>query len=231
MPPFAAQLKARNRPSQPRSGQCSTYHSIPSSPIILTLYPLRATLVALLAGVIAGEKEAAPHDISIVSPLFRPGSGAVGLQPSSHELASTLTNGRLPDLVTGTANAPTPELRTERGTPLVSISSLLAAVTAASTLLGFAAVGAMMHRHHHGGGHGGHRPLGSAHIPANHIGKIPPTFDPRFEDKYSFRQYMRETQHWVLVTDLPPHQQAVMILRHLGGAAYDLIAQMPPNEL
>ena len=42
---------------------------------------------------------------------------------------------------------------------------------------------------------------------------------------------MREMQHWVLVTDLPPHQQAVMILRNLDGAAYDLISQIPPNEL
>ena len=213
--------------------------------------PLRTytwTLWVILRQAASEGKESASHDgMTQMSPLFRPGSGAVGLQHRSHELASTFSDGRLPEPLSVKANAPdpghllepvsvkasppNPVLRTDRGTPLVPISSLLAAVTAAFTLLGFAAVGAMMHRHHQGSGHSGHRPLGSAHIPANHIAKIPPTFDPRFEDKYSFRQYMREMQHWVLVTDLPPHQQAVMILRNSDGAAYDLISQIPPNEL
>ena len=207
-------------------------HSAPAD--FTSIIPLRTlpwTLAVALATVVTGKDGMTHHDMSVVSPLFRPGSGAVVLQHRSHEFASTLTDGRLPEPLSVKASAPDPVLRTEKGTPLVSTQTLLLAATAALVLLGFAAVGTMMHRHHHNSGQGGHRPLGSAHIPANHIGKIPPTFDPRFEDKYSFRQYMREMQHWVLVTDLPPHQQAVMILRNLGGAAYDLIAQLPPNEL
>ena len=42
---------------------------------------------------------------------------------------------------------------------------------------------------------------------------------------------MRDMQHWVLTTDLPPHQQSVMILKNLGGAAHDLISQLSAPEL
>ena len=188
-----------------------------SSSLVFT--PLRTlTLTVTLRCAASAGKETASHDgMTQMSPLFRPGSGAVGLQHRSHDLASTFSDGRLPEPLTAKADAPDPGrllepltvkasapasvLRTDSGTTLVSIEILAVALTAAFTLLEFTAVGAMMHRHHQGSGHSGHRPLGSAHIPAKHIGKIPPTFDPRFEDKYSFRQYMREMQHWVLVTD------------------------------
>ena len=42
---------------------------------------------------------------------------------------------------------------------------------------------------------------------------------------------MKDMQHWVLYTDLQPHQQAVAILHNLDGAAHDLISQLSPAEL
>ena len=116
---------------------------------------------------------------------------------------------------------------------MLSLDHAIGVATVALALCSSAAV-SMMHRSHHGHGHhnsDGPRQPGTSHIPPHHIGKIPPFFDPRFEHKYSFRQYMRDMQHWVLITDLPPHQQSVMILMNLGGAAHDLISQLSPPEL
>ena len=172
----------------------------------------------------------AVHDMDAQSYPFRPGSGASVLQPSSQARATALTLGSLPEPLRVKAGS---QPLSASGTPLLSVRTVARVATAALAFIRISAIGLMMHRHGGGSHHHscGHRPLGSARIPANHIGKIPPTNDPRFEHKYSFRQFTKEMQHWILVTDLPPHQQAVMILRNLDGAAYDLISQMPPNEL
>ena len=42
---------------------------------------------------------------------------------------------------------------------------------------------------------------------------------------------MKEMQHWVLYTELQPHQQAIAILHNLDGAAYDLISTLSPADL
>ena len=86
----------------------------------------------------------------------------------------------------------------------------------------------MYNRH---GGDSHRHSLGFDGVQPNHIHKKPPYWDPSFDHKYSFRRYMTDMQHWVLLTDLPPHQQATMVLMNLGGAAYQLINAMPPTEL
>ena len=171
------------------------------------------------------------------TPVFRPGSGASGsIHGSSSAIATSLQSVHsLKDLVSlkGSGSHDTDGTEKSSGKPLLSLDHAVGVATVALALCSCAAI-PMMHRPHHGHGHhnsDGPRQPGTSHIPPHHIGKGPPFFDPRFEHKYSFRQYMRDMQHWVLITDLPPHQQSVMILKNLGGAAYDLISQLSPPEL
>ena len=89
-----------------------------------------------------------PHPYS-----FRPGSGALVQQPSSQARATALT-------------------------PLLSLQSASFVASATLALISLAALFCMAYRHnhnHHQQHHqsGGHRPLGSAHIPPHHLGKIP----------------------------------------------------------
>ena len=185
--------------------------------------PLRILTLTVACSTVGALETSMPMSADTSRPVFRPGSGAGVWKPRSPvPAAARLSEGHLPELVSVKADAPDHALAAATDKPLLSLRNTPAIAAGILALFSLAAVGAMMNRH--SSSHSGHRPLGSAHIPAHHIGKIPPTFDPRFEDRYSFRQYMREMQHWVLVTDLPPHQQAVMILKHLGGAAHDLIS-------
>ena len=148
-------------------------------------------------------------------------------QPSSHARATALTAWNLLEPLRVKADS------ASHGQPLLTLRTNTVVAATALALAAAAIVGTMMLRH--GGGHsyqGGDRlRVGSSRIPANHIGRIPPAYDPRHGRRYSFHQYMQDMQQWILVTDLPPHQQVVLILRHLGGAAQDLISQIPPNEL
>ena len=247
---MASQRRSASPPPPAAKGSYHTLSTaIPIRTSFVTLTLRTVTLVALWLPRVSSKGSLQFDAMAVTSHPFRPGSGALVSQPSSQARAAALSAGHLPEPLLvkagglpeppsvkadpGSTPGPAPALSTYKDTPLLSVRSTATAAAAALSLLGVAAVGTMMHRHRDGGNHhaGGHRPLGSAHIPAHHIGKVPPAYDPRFEDKYSFRQYMREMQHWVLVTDLPPHQQAVMTLRNLGGAAYDLISQLPPSEL
>ena len=142
---------------------------------------------------VIGKDHIRSDDMAVPSLLFRSGSGAMVSQPSSHARAATLTDGRLQEPLL--VNAGTPS--TDVDTPLVSAQTAANLAAAVLVLLGLAAIGAMMHNRHRDSsshGSGGYRPMGSAHIAAHHVSKIPPTYDPRFEDRYSFRQYMREMQ-------------------------------------
>ena len=191
------------------------------------------------------------------SPLFRPGSGAAGSPPrlpqaTTFELSTSLPAPSLAPMQLQAATAvedretvngdPGFQLQTttvgNRGTvngdpdshhPLATPARFCAAVTAVFAVTLLSAIAAMYHRP----GGDGHRPhaLGFNGVQPNHIHKQPPYWDPSFDHKYSFRRYMTDMQHWVLLTDLPPHQQATLVLMNLGGAAYQLIAAMPPTEL
>ena len=168
--------------------------------------------------------------------LFRPGSGASVSQPSTHARATALTEGHLLEAVRLKEDDPTSTAaRTEsRGKPLLSPDTAVTVASVALVLCSCSAVAMMFRgsRDHHGGSHNTHHSSGHHRsVPPQHLGKVPPSYDPRFEHKYSFRQYMKDMQHWVLYTDLQPHQQAVAILHNLDGAAHDLISQLSPAEL
>ena len=88
-----------------------------------------------------------------------------------------------------------------------------------------------MYHRHGGDGHRPSRPVGwNTSQPAT-AKPQPPYWDPAYESKYSFRQYVTHMQRWVILTDLQPHQQAAMVLQNLGGAAQQLIDALPPSEL
>ena len=161
-------------------------------------------------------KQQGAHDMQVQAPLFRPGSGA-----------------SVP--VTGYPKVSTDPVSTEFGaTPLLTSDRATVAAAIALALCSCSAVAMMFRgsRDNHGGNHSTHHSSGHHRsVPPQHLGKVPPAYDPRFEHRYSFRQYMKDMQHWVLYTDLQPHQQAVAILHNLEGAAHDLISQLSPAEL
>ena len=59
----------------------------------------------------------------------------------------------------------------------------------------------------------------------------PPAWGPEMEREYSFRAYITDLMHWVLLTDLQPHQQAAAILMRLTGAARELTRTMTGDEI
>jgi len=60
--------------------------------------------------------------------------------------------------------------------------------------------------------------------------RMPPYFDPD-DRSISFRAYVTDLMHWILLTDLAPHQQATAIVSRLGGTARDMGRTLTPDEL
>ena len=54
---------------------------------------------------------------------------------------------------------------------------------------------------------------------------------PEMERTYSFRTYVIDVMHWVMLTDLQPHQQAAAILMRLTGSARELALTMTGDEI
>ena len=59
----------------------------------------------------------------------------------------------------------------------------------------------------------------------------PPSWGPEMERTYSYRAYVTDLMHWVMLTDLLPHQQAAAILMRLTGAARELTRTMTGDEI
>ena len=109
---------------------------------------------------------------------FRPGSGAEVLSAHAAPLR----------ILTSTEG-------TDTGSSLLTAHTVSTIAATTLALIMVAAVGMMAYRHHSSGNPqyaGMRQPLGSAHIPAHHLGKVPPGWDPRYEHQYSFRQYMKD---------------------------------------
>ena len=60
--------------------------------------------------------------------------------------------------------------------------------------------------------------------------RMPPYYDPD-DRSTSFRAYVTDLMHWVMMTDLAPHQQATAIISRLGGTARDMGRTLSPDEL
>ena len=61
--------------------------------------------------------------------------------------------------------------------------------------------------------------------------RLPPAWDPAYENTYSFRAYMTDLSMWVLLTDLQPQQQAASIVMRLQGSAREFARMITPQEL
>ena len=59
----------------------------------------------------------------------------------------------------------------------------------------------------------------------------PPQWGPNNEHNYSFRAYITDLMHWVMLTDLQPHQQAAAILMRLTGGARDLARTITGDQI
>ena len=197
--------KTPRSPARLLPSTCRCYHPIdpPIRPIRTTMTTTRITILRILilqgglAVVRCVPHENSPHN----TPVFRPGSGAGGsIHGSSSAIATSLQSVHsLKDLdsLKGSGTQRTDGTDKSSGRPLLSLDQAVGVATVALFLCSCATV-SMMHRSHHGHGHhdrDGPRQPGTSHIPPHHIGKVPPFFDPRFEHKYSFRQYMKEMQH------------------------------------
>ena len=68
-----------------------------------------------------------------------------------------------------------------------------------------------------------------------HSGKLqiqdPPAWSPENDNNYSFRAYMTDISHWVMLTALAPHQQCAAIMMRLGGQARELARKISPQEI
>ena len=58
-----------------------------------------------------------------------------------------------------------------------------------------------------------------------------PAWGPEGERHYSFRAYIVDLMHWVMVSDYQPHQQAASILRSLTGAAREITRTVTGPEI
>ena len=72
-------------------------------------------------------------------------------------------------------------------------------------------------------------PGGNNNSEFNH--RRPPAWGPEMESVYSFRAYVTDLMHWVLLTDLQPHQQAAAILMRLQGSARELARTISGPEI
>ena len=62
--------------------------------------------------------------------------------------------------------------------------------------------------------------------------KVPPYWDPTLENKgYPFRTWIRGLDVWAAGTELPAQLQAPAVVQRLGGAARDLVREIPTTEL
>ena len=75
----------------------------------------------------------------------------------------------------------------------------------------------------------GHMMAGGGAAEFNH--RRPPSWGPEMERTYSFRAYITDIMHWVMLTDLLPHQQAAAILMRLTGSARELTRTMTGDEI
>ena len=75
----------------------------------------------------------------------------------------------------------------------------------------------------------GHMMAGGGAAEFNH--RRPPTWGPEIERTYSFRAFITDLMHWVMLTDLLPHQQAAAILMRLTGSARELTRSMTGDEI
>ena len=66
--------------------------------------------------------------------------------------------------------------------------------------------------------------------------RIPPYWDPIFENahgsnQYTFRAYMTDLSLWIMLTDLEPWRQCAAIIMRLGGAAREFGRGITPQEM
>eukprot|EP00971_Amphidinium_carterae_P039641 778948-Amphidinium_carterae.1 len=61
--------------------------------------------------------------------------------------------------------------------------------------------------------------------------KVPPTWNPSWESRYSFRQWMRDVMLWATATDVPVQSQAAAVCMRLGGAAKELTKEIDISTL
>ena len=97
------------------------------------------------------------------------------------------------------------------------------------------------HRRHHGGrdrhGGGGHfRDRDASGVPSFQQGsfnyRVPPGWDPRMNQSYSFRAWTTDITLWSMLTDLTPSQQCcAVILRLHGDARESARAHLSYNEI
>jgi len=66
---------------------------------------------------------------------------------------------------------------------------------------------------------------------ADHNHRRPPQWGPEMERTYSFRAYVTDLMHWIMLTDLQPHQQAAAILMRLTGSARELARTITGPEI
>ena len=156
---------------------------------------------------------------------FRPGSGALGsIRARAAALPQppvTLTPPTAPETpLSELLSVKTGGKTTAAGAGPRPLLNLQTATTVAVATLTMAGVSMFLCGAPGGPYRDGRRPLlGFGNTQPDHISKVPPYWDPTCDHEYSFRTYMNDMSNWVLLTDLPPHQQAVMVARHLGGAA------------
>ena len=74
-----------------------------------------------------------------------------------------------------------------------------------------------------------HMMAGAGAVEFNH--RRPPAWGPEMERNYSFRAYITDLMHWVMLTYLLPHQQAAAILMRLTGSARELTRSMTGDEI
>ena len=146
------------------------------------MYPPLRVACALLAQtfLVAGAPSEAKQDVShlraLAPPVFRPGSGAYGLQPSSHARATALpglpeptavTAGPLSTLPDPTAEKAVGQISTAAPTPLLTLQSVTTISVVALVVATLSGILCMGHRRGRGGHHhtGGHPPLGFGHVP------------------------------------------------------------------
>ena len=61
--------------------------------------------------------------------------------------------------------------------------------------------------------------------------KVPPAWDPRSEDTYPFRKWIRDLGLWAVTTDMDENRQAGAVALQLGGLAREVASTIPPGVL
>ena len=67
--------------------------------------------------------------------------------------------------------------------------------------------------------------------PANQSFRVPPSWGPEQEERYSFRHWSRDILVWSILTDLDQRRKAAAVILQLRGGAQELVRSLPPMTI